>query len=269
MTARPGGDDTATGDDTGQGTTVPSLRTLAWPLRAHPRHTAAADPPVAAGGRLTVPALVVISGLAALSYAWELGRDPLEPYYAAAVRSMSTSWHDFLFGAFDPSGTVTVRQAARARFGCRPWPCGLSACTPGCSCCPRPSKASLTVLVLYRAVGRLAGPAAGLIASAVLAVSPATVAFDRGNISDSLMILLLVLAADAVSAALAGGGGRRLALAGVWVGLAFQAKMIEAWLVLPAFGLAYFLERAGIVAPTGSTGARSAAPSPVWCRCRG
>ena len=57
------------------------------------------------------------------------------------------------------------------------------------------------------------------------------------------MILLLVLAADAVSAAIAGEDGRfglasgatgRLILAGVWVGLAFQAKMIEAWMVLPA-----------------------------------
>ena len=52
------------------------------------------------------------------------------------------------------------------------------------------------------------------------------------------MILLLVLAADAVSAAIASGpeGKRtqaRLILAAIWVGLAFQAKMIEAWLVLP------------------------------------
>jgi 4-amino-4-deoxy-L-arabinose transferase-like glycosyltransferase len=55
------------------------------------------------------------------------------------------------------------------------------------------------------------------------------------------MILLLVLAADAVSKALATGSQRTLILAGLWVGLAFQAKMIEAWLVLPAFGLTYLL----------------------------
>jgi 4-amino-4-deoxy-L-arabinose transferase-like glycosyltransferase len=99
--------------------------------------------------------------------------------------------------------------------------------------------------------GRLAGPAAGLIAALVLAVSPATVALDRENISDSLLILLLVLAADAVSAVIARPDGRRalgwLVLAGVWIGLAFQAKDIEAWMVLPALGLAYLLSEPGSV----------------------
>jgi 4-amino-4-deoxy-L-arabinose transferase and related glycosyltransferases of PMT family len=59
--------------------------------------------------------------------------------------------------------------------------------------------------VLYRAVRRLAGPAAGLTAAAVLAVTPVTVLLGRGNVSDSLLILLLVLAADATSAALLPG----------------------------------------------------------------
>ena len=54
----------------------------------------------------------------------------------------------------------------------------------------------LAVLVLYRAVRRLSGPAAGLIAALVLAASPATVMLNRGNVSDTLMTLLLVLAAE-------------------------------------------------------------------------
>ncbi len=111
----------------------------------------------------------------------------------------------------------------------------------------------VTVLVLYRAVTRLAGPTAGLIAAFVLAVSPAVVALDRGNISDSLMILLLVLAADAVSGAVARGQWWRLILAGVYVGLAFQAEMIEAWLMLPA-------SEPGLPA--------SAGPGPSWRRVR-
>ena len=197
-------------------------------------------------------AIVVIAALAGLSYAWELGRDPLEPYYAAAVRSMSGSWHDFIFGAFDPAGTITLDklpgafwvQALSVRaFGYSTWAMVL----------PQVVEGVVTVLVLYRAVTRLAGPAAGLIAAFVLAVSPAVVALDRGNISDSLMILLLVLAADAVSGAVARGGQWwRLILAGVYVGLAFQAKMIEAWLVLPALGLAYLIS----------------GPGPVWRRVR-
>ena len=99
----------------------------------------------------------------------------------------------------------------------------------------------LTILVLYRAVRRLAGPVAGLTAAAVLAVTPVTVLLSRGNVSDSLLVLLLVLAADATSAALLTGSLWQLLLAGVWVGLAFQAKMVQAWLALPALAAAYLL----------------------------
>src|SRR6202167_3117004 len=147
-------------------------------------------------------ALTAIAALAVLLYAWAMGRDTLEYYYAAADRSMAMSWHDFVFGAFDPAGTITVdklpgalwMQALSVRaFGLHPWAIIL----------PQVIEGILTVLVLYRAVRRLAGPTAGLIAALVLAVSPATVALDRDNISDSLLILLLVLAADAVSGAIA------------------------------------------------------------------
>jgi 4-amino-4-deoxy-L-arabinose transferase-like glycosyltransferase len=195
------------------------------------------------------PALLLIAGLAGLSYAWALGQDPLEPYYEAAVRSMSMNWHNFVYGAFDPAGTITldklpgafwVQALAVRAFGFHTWAIVV----------PQAVEGILTVLVLYRAVQRLAGPAAGLIAAAIVAVSPATVALNRGNISDSLMILLLVLAADAVSAAIVSGSQRWLLLAALWVGLAFQAKMIEAWLVLPAFGLVY------LVSAPGSAGRR-------------
>jgi 4-amino-4-deoxy-L-arabinose transferase-like glycosyltransferase len=95
--------------------------------------------------------------------------------------------------------------------------------------------------VLYRAVRRLAGPLAGIAAAAVLASSPVTVALNRGNVADSLLILLLVLAADATSSALLSGRLRTLLLAGAWVGLAFQAKMAVAWLLMPALAGAYLL----------------------------
>jgi 4-amino-4-deoxy-L-arabinose transferase-like glycosyltransferase len=193
-------------------------------------------------------ALTLVAAVTAASYAWAINRDPLEGYYAAAVRSMSMSWHDFIFGAFDPAGTITldklpgafwVQALAVRAFGLHTW----------VIVAPQAVEGVLTVLVLYRAVRRLAGPTAGLIAAIVFAVSPATVALNRGNISDTLMILLLVLAADAASAAITssrpGGSQGQLILAGVWVGLAFQAKMIEAWLLLPALGLAFLIAAPG------------------------
>lgn len=216
-----------------------------------PRH---AEPIAGPGGRHVAAVRIVLgltAVLAGIAYAWALDRVPLEPYYAAAVRSMAGSWHDFAFGAFDPAGTVTLDklpgafwvQALTARLlGVHTWTLVL----------PQVVEGVLTVLVLYRAVRRLSGPAAGLAAAVVLAASPAVVALNRGNISDSLMILLVVLAADAVSAALRDGRQWRLVVAGIWVGLAFQAKMAEAWLVLPALGLAYLV----------------AAPGPRWRRVR-
>ena len=186
------------------------------------------------------PALLAIAAVAAVAYGWGMAGASVESFYGAAARSMSESWHDFIFGAFDPAGTVTVNklpgalwvQALSLRvFGFHIWALVL----------PQVVEGVLTILVLYRAVRRLAGPAAGLIAAAVLAVTPITVLLSRGNVSDSLLILLLVLAADATAAALITGSLRQLLLAGVWVGLAFQAKMIQAWLVLPALAAAYLL----------------------------
>jgi 4-amino-4-deoxy-L-arabinose transferase-like glycosyltransferase len=194
------------------------------------------------------PTLLAVTALAAFAYSWQVG-STVELYYAAAVRSMAHNWHDFVFGGFDPAGTITVDklpgalwvQALSVRlFGVHLWAFML----------PQAVEGALTVLVLFHAVRRLAGPLAGMVAAVVLAASPATMTLDRGNIPDSLMILLVVLAADATVSALLTGRWRSAVLAGFWVALAFQAKMLEAWLVLPALGLAY------LVAGRGSTMAR-------------
>ena len=101
-------------------------------------------------------ALAAIAALAGLLYGWAIGQDPLEYYYAAADRSMSMSWHDFIFGAFDPAGTITMDklpgafwlQALSVRaFGPHTWAIVL----------PQVIEGILAVLVLYRAVRRLAG----------------------------------------------------------------------------------------------------------------
>jgi len=189
------------------------------------------------------PALLGLAVVAGLAYGWQMGSS-IEIYYAAAVRSMSMSWHDFAFAAFDPAGTISIDklpgafwvQALSVRiFGVHTWAVAL----------PQVLEGSLTVLVLYCTVRRLAGPVAALVAAAILAISPAVVALDRGNISDTLLVLLLVLAADSAVAALQSGRWRSIAMAGVWVGLAFQAKMVEAWLVVPALAALLLIACAG------------------------
>jgi 4-amino-4-deoxy-L-arabinose transferase-like glycosyltransferase len=55
------------------------------------------------------PLLLVIAAVSAWSYAWQAARPVnVEIYYAAAVRSMTTSVSNFFFGAFDPARTVTT-----------------------------------------------------------------------------------------------------------------------------------------------------------------
>ena len=217
-----------------------------------PTHTRSPSPPRPRTSRLQFwrspddqprwarPALLAVATLAALAYAWGINGDALETFYAGAVRSMSESWHNFFFGAFDPWGTVSVDklpgafwvQALSVRvFGFHVWAFVL----------PQVVEGTLTVLVLYRAVRRVAGAGAGLLAAVALAVTPVTILLNRGNISDSLLILLLVLAADAATNAYMSGRLRPLVLGGVWVGLAFQAKMLQAWLVLPALYVAYLM----------------------------
>ena len=189
------------------------------------------------------PGLLAMAALAAFAYSWHIGSE-IEIFYAAAVRSMSQSWHDFLFGAFDPAGTISVDklpgamwvQALSVRlFGFHEWSIMLPSAVEG----------ALTVLVVYHAVRRLAGAAAALLAAFVLAASPATTTLDRGNMPDSLMILLVVLAADSTVTLILASRWRSVVMAAVWVALAFQAKMLEAWLFLPALGLAYLVAGRG------------------------
>ncbi len=156
-------------------------------------------------------------------------------------------------GAWRPTGTAsfTARliRLERSPSTSSPVPFGFKHCpfdvrVSHLGDCPAPShRRGPERPGALSAVNRLRGTTAGLIAAVILAASPATVALNRGNISDTAMALFLVLAADAVSAAIVSGRQRHLIFAGVWIGIAFQAKMLEAWLVLPAFGLAYLFGR--------------------------
>ena len=212
------------------------------------------------------PTLLALTAVAGLLYSWNAAGN-LEIYYAAAVRSMSISWHNFFFAAFDPAGTITVDklpgafwlQALSVRvFGVHAW----------AIVAPQVVEGMASVLVIYHTVRRLAGPLAGIVAASVLVLSPATVALNRGNIPDTLMVLLLLLAADFVVTGVISGRFRSLVLAGIFVGLAFQAKMIEAWLILPALALAYLVATPGgrtrRLLRLGGTGLVVAAVSLGW-----
>jgi len=185
------------------------------------------------------PALLVIAAVAAVADAWDMTSDGLEVYYAAGVRSMAGNWHAFLYDSFDPSRGITLDklpgpfwvQALSVRaFGMSVWAMVL----------PQIVWSVLTVVVLFLAVRRVAGPVTGLTAAAILAISPATILSAHGNLGDPLFVLLSVLAADAALRAVQGRGWW-LALAAVWAGLAFQEKMTEAWLLAAVLAVVYLV----------------------------
>ena len=161
-------------------------------------------------------------------------------YYAAAVKSMLTSWHNFFFVSFDPGGFVTVdkpplglwvQAASAALFGFN----GISLLLP------QALAGVLSVVLLYHLVRRTFGPTAGLLAALALAVTPISVAANRNNTMDSLLVLALLLAAWAVIRAAETGRLRWLLLCAALVGLGFNVKMLQAFLVLPAFYLLYLV----------------------------
>jgi 4-amino-4-deoxy-L-arabinose transferase-like glycosyltransferase len=212
----------------------------------------ASSPPLAAPTASGAPrrwrwlALTAICLIATALYAWRIGSEGWgNPYYAAAVKSMSQNVTNFVFGSFDPAGVVTVDKpplalwamvASTAIFGFHSWAVLL----------PQVIEGVAAVFLLHRTVRRWAGENAALLAALVLALTPVTVAIDRDSNPDTMMVLLLVAAAYAftrsVESAVARAGATGwLALASFFLGLGFVAKMLQAWIVVPAFALAYLV----------------------------
>ena len=168
-------------------------------------------------------------------------------YYSAAVRSMTQSWHNFLYNSFDPAGFVSVDkppvalwiQAASAKlFGFRSASVLLPQVLEGLG----------AVWLLYCLVRRRFGASAGLLAGLFLAVTPVSVAIDRSNNTDSCLVLVLLLSAWAFLRAVERGSRGWLAAALALVGIGFNVKMLAAVVVVPALVVLY-----AIAAPVSLT----------------
>lgn len=187
------------------------------------------------------PALLVLLLAAAVLYLWDLSSSGYaNSFYAAAVQAGSKSWKAWFFGSLDSSNFITVDKPPGAL-----WVMGLSARVFGFSSwsllVPQALEGVAAVGILAATVRRAAGPAAGLIAGAALALTPAAVLIFRFDNPDAFLVLLLVVAAYCVTRALEGARTRWLLAAGAAVGFAFLTKSGQALLPVPAFGLAYLV----------------------------
>jgi len=181
---------------------------------------------------------------AAVLYAWKIGDGRLgNTYYSAAVKSMTSGFTNFLFGSFDPYGVVTVDKPPMAL-----WPQALSVLIFGyhgwALLLPQVIEGVAAVFLLHRTVRRWAGENVALLAAAILALTPVTVAIDRGNNPDTLLVLFLVAAAYALTRAIE-GPRTWLWWCAFFVGCGFLTKMLQAWIIVPALVAAYLAGTSG------------------------
>jgi len=215
--------------------------------------------------RVSLLAVLVLSGL--LEFVRLSQNGYANVYYAAAVKSMLRSWHNFFFVASDPNGLITVDKPPLAL-----WLQALSAkvfgFAPSSLIVPEGVCAVLAVFVLYRVVAPRFGVWAGLAAALALAVFPSFVAVSRENGVDSLLILLMLVGAGLALAAIDSGRLRTLVWCGVAVGLAFNTKSLAALLVVPGIVAGYLVCAPGSwkrrVAHVSVAGAAFVAVSVSW-----
>src|SRR6478736_1854671 len=192
-----------------------------------------------ARARAAVPAaapVVAVTLLGAVLRVWDFGRVGANPFYDAAVRSMSLSWHDFFFGAFEPGAQVSIDKAP-ADLWLQVASVKLLGFSSVALRVPEVAAGILAIPLLYDLVRRLFGRGAGLAAAAALAVLPAAILTAHSDTMDSLMMLFDLLAAWLV---VVGAQSRRVwpvVAAGAVLGVAFNVKLFQALVVLPSLAL--------------------------------
>jgi 4-amino-4-deoxy-L-arabinose transferase-like glycosyltransferase len=196
------------------------------------------------------PELMVLIVVAGVLDLWALNKNGMaNTYYSAAVKSMASSWHNFLYNSFDPAGLQTLDKPPAAL-----WVQALSVRAFGYSSwsmlVPQALMGIGTVALAYDLTRRVFGRPAGFVAGLVLALTPIAVAISRHNNPDALVVLASTAALWFTVRACLDGRARWLAWAGVMIGIGFEAKMATGLLVLPALALAYFW-----IAPRGRVAA--------------
>src|SRR2546430_1051217 len=187
------------------------------------------------------PTFVALLGTTALLYLWNLAASGwANAYYSAAVLAGTKSWAAFFFGSLDASNFITVDKAPASL-----WVMEISARLFGFNAwsvlAPQALEGVATVAIVYVAVRRWFGPAAGLLAGAVVALTPVAGLMFRFNNPDALLVLLVTAATYATLRAIENGRTRWLVLAGALIGGGFLAKELQAFIIIPILAGVYLL----------------------------
>src|SRR5438105_7517633 len=172
---------------------------------------------------------------------WNLAQNGYSnTYYAVAVQSMLQNWHNFFFASYDAGGFISVDKPPVAL-----WIQALSAKIFGFSglslLMPEALAGVASVALVYFLVRRIFGTPAAFVAAMVMALTPIAAAVERTNNTDALLVFTLLLAAWAITLATEKGKLMLLLAAMALVGVAFNIKMLAAFIVLPTFYLLYMV----------------------------
>jgi 4-amino-4-deoxy-L-arabinose transferase-like glycosyltransferase len=188
------------------------------------------------GARWTLVGILVG---AAVLFSWNLGRGGDFTFYQAAARSMSESWAALSSGAFDPGATVTLDKLSGFAV-----PQALSLRLLGDSTAalafPQVVEGLVTLWACSLVGLRWAGPGTGLVAAAA-ATTPVFVSMFAHPMEDAMVTAALAVALCCWQRSVLTGTWWPLVAAGLAVGVGFQAKMLQAWFVLPALLLGTWL----------------------------
>lgn len=182
---------------------------------------------------VAIGAIVVFAAALRL---WSLGGVPGDPFYDAAVRSMPLSLHNLLLGAYEPGGSLAVDKPPLDL-----WLQVLSTQILGFGSValklPPALAGTAAVAVLFDAVRRVRGTLAGLAAALALATLPIALLTSRSDTMDSVAMLLGVVALWLLVRFAHTGRERWCYLAAGAMGLAFNVKIFQGLVPLPALAL--------------------------------
>lgn len=182
--------------------------------------------------------LIVLLVATATSFLWGLDRNGwANPYYSAAAQAGSQDWKAFLFGSFESGNLITVDKTPLSI-----WVMSLSVRIFGLNTwailVPQALMGVATTYLIYRILRRGYGSAPALLGGAIYATTPVVFLMSRYNNPEPLMGLLMVAAVAVTIRAMEKGWLRLFATAGILLGLAFMAKQIQAFVVIPALCVA-------------------------------
>ena len=227
------------------------------------------------------PALLALLAATGVLYLWDLAASGwANAFYSAAAQAGSANWEAFFYGSSDAGQLDHRRQAPGLAVGHGPVGPAVRALLlvdPGARGADgrRHRGRALPRRPPRRRARR--GPAR----RAAMALTPVAVLMFRFNNPDALLVLLLTLAAYALTRATEKASGRWLALVGVLVGFALPDQdAAGAARRCPAFALVYLVAAPDDAAPPAAAPARRRAgdggrrpaggwPSSSSCRRRG